>query len=99
MAILSNASPVLRRAIGVAPPAQKKAKGGKKRDSAAPFRIPAIGESVCRIFDTLTRSRQLDNTAVVFTSDNGYFWGEHGQGRRTDNTFVLSCGGSPYWQR
>jgi N-acetylglucosamine-6-sulfatase len=28
----------------------------------------------------LRDTRQIDNTVVIFTSDNGYFWGEHALG-------------------
>lgn len=42
--------------------------------------LVAIDEGVGRILDALRESRQADNTLVIFTSDNGYFWGEHGLG-------------------
>jgi arylsulfatase A-like enzyme len=32
---------------------------------------------VARLLRTLRRTRELDNTVVIFTSDNGYFLGEH----------------------
>jgi N-acetylglucosamine-6-sulfatase len=38
----------------------------------------AVDESLGRILETLERAGQLDNTVVVFTSDHGYFYGEHG---------------------
>lgn len=38
----------------------------------------AIEEGVGKIFDALKETGQLDNTVIVFTSDNGYFYGEHG---------------------
>ena len=40
----------------------------------------SIDEGVGRLFKVLTETRQLDNTLLIFTSDNGYFWGEHGLG-------------------
>lgn len=40
----------------------------------------SIDEGVGRILGALEESKQLDNTLIVFTSDNGYFWGEHGLG-------------------
>lgn len=40
--------------------------------------ILAIDEGVGRILSTLKETGQLDNTIIVFTSDNGYFYGEHG---------------------
>jgi N-acetylglucosamine-6-sulfatase len=39
--------------------------------------LKSIDDGVGRILASLEETRQLDNTLVVFTSDNGYFWGEH----------------------
>src|SRR5262249_331541 len=33
-----------------------------------------------RIFRALQETKQLDNTLIIFSSDNGYFWGEHDLG-------------------
>jgi N-acetylglucosamine-6-sulfatase len=38
----------------------------------------AIDEGVGEILSALKGTGQLDNTIIVFTSDNGYFYGEHG---------------------
>jgi N-acetylglucosamine-6-sulfatase len=38
----------------------------------------AADEGVGQILDALKASGQLDNTLIVFTSDHGYFYGEHG---------------------
>ncbi len=38
----------------------------------------AVDEGLGRILDALDARGQLENTMVVFTSDNGYFFGEHG---------------------
>jgi N-acetylglucosamine-6-sulfatase len=38
----------------------------------------AVDEGVGRIFEALERAGTLDETLVVFTSDHGYFYGEHG---------------------
>ncbi len=43
--------------------------------------IASVDESVGRIYQTLEECGQLDNTLLVFTSDNGFALGEHG---RTD---------------
>ncbi len=40
--------------------------------------IAAIEEGVGEILKALKETGQLDNTVIVFTSDNGYFYGEHG---------------------
>jgi N-acetylglucosamine-6-sulfatase len=38
----------------------------------------AIEEGVGEILKALQETDQLDNTVIVFASDNGYFYGEHG---------------------
>jgi len=38
----------------------------------------AVDESLGRIIDNLERREILDRTAIIFTSDNGYWFGEHG---------------------
>ena len=40
--------------------------------------VQAIDEGVGRIMKALEESGQLGNTIVVFTSDQGYAWGQHG---------------------
>ena len=40
--------------------------------------ILAIEDGVGEILKALQETGQLDNTILVFTSDNGYFYGEHG---------------------
>jgi N-acetylglucosamine-6-sulfatase len=42
--------------------------------------LAAIDEGVGRILTALEATQQLDRTLIIFTSDNGYFWGEHGLG-------------------
>ena len=42
--------------------------------------IVAVDEGVGKILKALEDTNQLDNTFIVFTSDNGYFWNEHGLG-------------------
>jgi len=39
--------------------------------------LMAVDEAVASIIETLRASGELDNTLVVFTSDNGFFHGEH----------------------
>ena len=42
--------------------------------------IVSIDEGVGKVLASLEKTKQLDNTVFVFTSDNGYFWREHGLG-------------------
>jgi N-acetylglucosamine-6-sulfatase len=39
--------------------------------------LMAVDEAVASIIETLRSTGELDNTLVVFTSDNGFFHGEH----------------------
>jgi N-acetylglucosamine-6-sulfatase len=40
--------------------------------------VKAVDEGVGQVREALERTGQLDNTVFVFTSDEGYFFGEHG---------------------
>ncbi len=40
--------------------------------------VRSIDEGVGRIMEALEETGQLENTVVVFTSDQGYAWGQHG---------------------
>ncbi len=42
--------------------------------------LMAVDDSLGRILDSLRARGRLDDTVVVFTSDHGYFYGEHGLG-------------------
>jgi len=42
--------------------------------------MKAVDESTGAILDALERKRLLEDTMVIFTSDHGYFYGEHGLG-------------------
>jgi len=42
--------------------------------------IVGIDDSVGRVLRTLEEMGVLDSTVVVFAGDNGFLWGEHGQG-------------------
>ena len=87
-----SGKPVLRRAVepvdwaaleGVAPEPPESRRGrGADRDSVvrAPRRtLAAVDEGVGALLRALQRKGELDNTVVVYTSDNGYLLGEHGQ--------------------
>lgn len=40
--------------------------------------VSAIDEGIGEIIMALERTGQKDNTIIIFTSDNGYAWGQHG---------------------
>lgn len=40
--------------------------------------LASVDEGVGMLFDVLERTGQLDNTLIIFSSDNGYLFGEHG---------------------
>jgi N-acetylglucosamine-6-sulfatase len=44
----------------------------------------AVDEGVARILEALERTGRLQNTLIVFTSDNGYAWGEHRRSTKMD---------------
>jgi arylsulfatase A-like enzyme len=69
---------VMQRTIDGAPAVTPQAVGSSDELIRNQLRcLTAIDEGVGRILKTLEETGQLDNTLVVFTSDNGYFWGEH----------------------
>jgi len=41
--------------------------------------LASVDDGMGMILDALSRIGELDNTLVIFTSDNGYLMGEHGQ--------------------
>jgi arylsulfatase A-like enzyme len=47
--------------------------------------LMSVDEAVASIVETLRQTGELDNTLILFTSDNGFFHGEH----RIDNGKVL----------
>ncbi len=40
--------------------------------------LASAEEGLGRLYQSLERSGRLDDTLIIFTSDNGYFYGEHG---------------------
>ena len=51
---------------------------GNRHRKAQLRTLMSVDDMVERLFETLREQDQLDNTVVVFMSDNGYMWGEHG---------------------
>ena len=41
--------------------------------------IESIDQGIGRIFKELERTKQLENTIIIYTSDNGFLMGEHGR--------------------
>ncbi|HTM52226.1 MAG TPA: sulfatase [Bryobacteraceae bacterium] len=73
-----DGKPVMQRKIDGAPAVSPEATGSSDDLIRNQLRcLTAIDEGVGRILKTLEETRQLDNTFIVFTSDNGYFWGDH----------------------
>ncbi len=55
---------------------------GEDRDSIYRdhFRcLASVDDGVGRLFDALEKTGQLDDTLIVFASDNGFLFGEHGE--------------------
>ncbi len=82
--------PALLRPLPAAAADTKKAGGAKKKAGPA---VPndelvrnqlrclrSIDDGVGLLLTALRETGQESNTVVIFTSDNGYFWGEHGLG-------------------
>ncbi len=77
VAKISN-KPALQRRIDSLPPLSPTT-GTSDRDIRGRLEmLLAVDESLGRLVKTLTELGQLDNTIIVFTSDHGYFYGEHG---------------------
>ncbi len=70
--------PALLRKIGSLPPLGRETATTDDEMRSRGEMLLGVDDSLGRILDVLERSGQLDNTVVVFTSDHGYFYGEHG---------------------
>lgn len=73
-----SGKPALQRDIAGLPPLGAKTGTDDETVRNRLRLLAAVDEGVGRIFDALERAKQLDNTVLVFASDNGYFYGEHG---------------------
>ena len=70
--------PALERTISNLPPLGPKTATSDQTVLGRLRSLMAIEEGVGEILKALKETNQLDNTVIVFTSDNGYFYGEHG---------------------
>ena len=70
--------PALQRAITGLPPLGPETGSSDDAILGRLRMIAAVDESVGEIFKALEATGQLDRTVIVFTSDHGYWYGEHG---------------------
>lgn len=70
--------PALLRPIGTLPPLGRETATSDEEIRGRTEMLLGVDDSLGRILATLERGGVLDDTVVVFTSDHGYFYGEHG---------------------
>jgi N-acetylglucosamine-6-sulfatase len=70
--------PALMRKIGDLPPLGKETATSEQTIRERSEMLMAVDESLGKIVNTLKELGALDNTIIVFTSDHGYWYGEHG---------------------
>lgn len=73
-----HGKPALERKIGDLPPLGSTTPTQDTTILGRQRTLMAIDDGVGEILKALKEMGQLDNTVLVFTSDNGYFYGEHG---------------------
>jgi N-acetylglucosamine-6-sulfatase len=70
--------PALMRKIGTLPPLGRETATTDDEIRGRLEMLLAVDDGLGRILATLEKASALDNTIIVFTSDHGYFYGEHG---------------------
>lgn len=70
--------PALQRKIEGLPPLSRETGTSEETIRDRLRMLASVDEGVGQVFQALEQSGQLDNTVLVFTSDHGYFYGEHG---------------------
>ena len=70
--------PALMRQLGELPPLSRSTGTSDEVIRDRLRLLASVEDGVGMIFQALEETRQLDNTLLVFTSDHGYFYGEHG---------------------
>ena len=70
--------PALMRRIGSLPPLGRETATTDEEIRGRVEMLLGVDDSLGRILDLLEKNGVLDDTVVVFTSDHGYFYGEHG---------------------
>jgi len=69
--------PMLQRAIPNLPPLKPGMGSGDELIRNQLRCLTSADEGVGQMLRALEETRQLENTVFIFTSDNGYLWGEH----------------------
>lgn len=69
--------PALMRKIDTLPPLSRETATAESTIRERAEMLMAVDESLGRLMATLDSLGQLDNTLIVFTSDHGYWYGEH----------------------
>jgi N-acetylglucosamine-6-sulfatase len=70
--------PALMRRIGALPPLGRETATTDDEIRGRVEMLLGVDDSLGRLLATLEKQGVLDHTVVVFTSDHGYFYGEHG---------------------
>jgi N-acetylglucosamine-6-sulfatase len=70
--------PALMRTIGTLPPLGRETATTDEEIRGRAEMLLGVDDSLGRIVAALEQAGALDHTAIVFTSDHGYFYGEHG---------------------
>ena len=73
-----DGKPALLRQIDKLPPLGRETATKDEEIRGRVEMLLAVDESLGRLLAVLEKTGALDNTVVVFTSDHGYFYGEHG---------------------
>jgi N-acetylglucosamine-6-sulfatase len=73
-----NGKPALRRPVERLPPLTRETGTGDEMIRDRLRMLAAVDEGVEQLFAALEDTDQLHNTLIVFTSDHGYWNGEHG---------------------
>jgi arylsulfatase A-like enzyme len=74
----AEGKPALLRKIGDLPPLGPKTVTDDETIRNRLRMLASVEDGVADIFKTLENQKQLANTLIIFTSDEGYFYGEHG---------------------
>ena len=70
--------PALARKIGKLPPLGPNTGTDDETIRNRLRMVTAVDEGIGRMLKVLEDAKQLDHTLIIFTSDEGYFYGEHG---------------------